>query len=918
MTRQSLKYILILLLLIILFFFDIIFLGKTLSTSSILPGATLNGPYGFSGHRPDMPFCFDTGGNAWVNEPNPHIIKNILKQGRLPLWNPREGLGMPVIGNLNTEALNPLKLFLNLFPSQSGYDAFFLLRLFFMGVFTYLFLRETGLGGFPALFGSAVFMLSGYSVWWINLHPLSTVMFIPAVFYFYERWRNKRGRLSPLFMSLSIAFALLGGKLPDVIMGLSLLFPYALWKGLRKESLKGLCREGGKVIIGTVSGALMASLVLLPFIELYSRASPLARAIRTGAASHSIPMISSVSLFQPLFLGWGNYFHESWLKWSPEVILPHASLVVIVLSLYCILNRRTLVNTVPYLIFSVFLFSMVYGLLPNHIISRLPVLGSIEFLKYNSMLYFSLAVMSATALDHLLSMEGKKKMFYLSIVIVSMIILVCFFSLYETSPQQMKGYMKTVLFFTLCGLIVFGLCLHFSKNRRFFGISVFVFLILELFLYMPKDRPDRFEPYKEPPYFKALKEDHPYRVIGSGNIVPPLVSSAMGLNDARAMNVLLPNDYYIFFQHLISFSVPLTNNPDPLIAATSRFSDLLGVKYILSNKILEPEKIESAVETHVRSLRWIRLFEAMKTHRIKGGAAYGFFSAGGQERFSFLFPLRFRFDTRIKVTEPYIFAGFALKNMPGGTSAKVRIAVGEMKKEMEVGDNQAWNDLWIDVHEYMGQTAAITIEGEGQGSGSIVLGDFGLSPGGADEKELQKRLLSAHKAEFDFIEYRGAYEGIHVYENRNVMGRAFLLHDIRHSGSLKDAINELQAGIDFRNTALVSDSKNLYHGAASKHGKVSIKKYSSDKIVIDVESRGGLLVLSDLYYPGWKVKVNGKRGDVVKVFGIMRGVMLEEGKTEVVFYYRPASLYAGAAVSLSAFVLLLWFLYYRKHSEDNA
>ncbi len=50
-----------------------------------------------------------------MNEPNPYIIRGILNEKTLPTWNPYEGLGIPLIGNLNTEVFNPLKVFLNLF-----------------------------------------------------------------------------------------------------------------------------------------------------------------------------------------------------------------------------------------------------------------------------------------------------------------------------------------------------------------------------------------------------------------------------------------------------------------------------------------------------------------------------------------------------------------------------------------------------------------------------------------------------------------------------------------------------------------------------------------------------------------------------------------------------------------------------------
>ena len=135
--------------LLVIFFHDVCFFGKTFSTSSLVPGTTPDGPYGLTGEKVSSPFSFDLSGNAWVNEPNPYIVKGVIREGSLPLWNTSEGLGMPLVANLNTEVLNPLKVFLNLHPSPVFQDIFFLLRLFIMGLFTYLFLREMNLSEIP-------------------------------------------------------------------------------------------------------------------------------------------------------------------------------------------------------------------------------------------------------------------------------------------------------------------------------------------------------------------------------------------------------------------------------------------------------------------------------------------------------------------------------------------------------------------------------------------------------------------------------------------------------------------------------------------------------------------------------------------------------------------------------------------------
>jgi uncharacterized membrane protein YfhO len=78
-----------------------------------------------------------------------------------------------------------------------------------------------------------------------------------------------------------------------------------------------------------------------------------------------------------------------------------------------------------------------------------------------------------------------------------------------------------------------------------------------------------------------------------------------------------------------------------------------------------------------------------------------------------------------------------------------------------------------------------------------------------------------------------------------------------------------------------------------------------------VEAEGpGLLVLAELAYPGWRVQIDGKPGELYLVAGMLRGVQLGPGRHEVVFAFRPLSLYLG--LGLWAFAcLFLAFDYHR-------
>jgi hypothetical protein len=71
-------------------------------------------------------------------------------------------------------------------------------------------------------------------------------------------------------------------------------------------------------------------------------------------------------------------------------------------------------------------------------------------------------------------------------------------------------------------------------------------------------------------------------------------------------------------------------------------------------------------------------------------------------------------------------------------------------------------------------------------------------------------------------------------------------------------------------------------------------------------SNPGLLVVTDLHYPGWVAEEAGQRLPILKADGWFRAVALPAGTHRVVFRYRPISFYAGAALSAAALLTILW------------
>jgi hypothetical protein len=67
----------------------------------------------------------------------------------------------------------------------------------------------------------------------------------------------------------------------------------------------------------------------------------------------------------------------------------------------------------------------------------------------------------------------------------------------------------------------------------------------------------------------------------------------------------------------------------------------------------------------------------------------------------------------------------------------------------------------------------------------------------------------------------------------------------------------------------------------------------------------GLLVLTDLFYPGWIAEEEGRRLEILRADGFFRAVALSAGSHRVTFRYRPLSFSIGAGASVVTLLTML-------------
>ena len=94
--------------------------------------------------------------------------------------------------------------------------------------------------------------------------------------------------------------------------------------------------------------------------------------------------------------------------------------------------------------------------------------------------------------------------------------------------------------------------------------------------------------------------------------------------------------------------------------------------------------------------------------------------------------------------------------------------------------------------------------------------------------------------------------------------------------------------------------------AQDSTSSVKITKYLSDQIEYDVYSKnGGVIVFSEVYYPGWTATVDGQPAQLGRANYLLRALNVAPGQHKVVLTFRPKSVTVTETVAYVAYAILL-------------
>ena len=164
--------------------------------------------------------------------------------------------------------------------------------------------------------------------------------------------------------------------------------------------------------------------------------------------------------------------------------------------------------------------------------------------------------------------------------------------------------------------------------------------------------------------------------------------------------------------------------------------------------------------------------------------------------------------------------------------------------------------------------------------------------------------------------------------NPYAMGNAWFIDKISYVGNANEEIAAV-GKMNLRHEAVADKKFEAQLGKATPQGGsslVTITSYQPNELKYDVKSdKGGVVVFSEIYYPGWTATVDGKAVEVGRVNYILRAINVKPGSHKVVLTFRPTTVtvtetiaYIGYALLLLTLLLLVWREYKKKKSENCA
>ncbi len=862
------------------------------------------------------------------NYPLLHFVLASWQQGQVPLWNPHNLSGMPILAGGFHHALYPLTLFLLfIMPVAQAISWGIIIHAFLGGLFCFWLIRELGSGYLGALLGAISFIFGGLAYWMPAFPAFQTIIWLPLILWTLERALKSKIWHWAIGGGLFLGLQILAGHLQMVLYSVTGLGFYAIYRGfliwLDNRNIRSALYPLLILSLILLVGLGLAAIQLLPMAELL----PQGMRSQVDFKLELSPKIL-LRLFVPDILG--NHVDKN----DPSIDASEFYLYLGLLPLLCLIAsafspRRRL--TWGFIGIGVLVWLVVFKIPPFYQLfaNLYPSFKTLGFHRAQVLTALFWAVAAGLGADWLLSDRP-------SILLKRLILLggilwlgigTCALGLAFISKYQARFWWKLpsvdhwqpdpiyLLSSLIFSLAILGACLvlllgwrQAKFNRIVFSSAALTILVVDIFL-TNIDYTSAFDPamlYPSTPSLKfmqdlAAQETQPFRFMSVEQLFWGDIATVFGLSDIQGYDSFLLKRY--------SQYADLTNARKAThfrIAAFSlrpgKFLDALNVKYYYTPRY----KLTDG--------QWVSLLHQIdkplvsSEHSQAGNIAEWTINGWSQEvllappdsKISYRGFLQSptQIETAIAIdpqawTQPGVDVLFEVYALSAATQTEKRI----FSRHLTQTDEPTWTSVVVDLSEFTNQEVTVSFVTSSSNPAAT------WNAGWADPL-----IMDSSKVELLY------YGPNSIYLNKNYLPRAWIVHQaVEVAPADTTAAQAVLAQPGFNPAVQAVIEGHLPASLAPKITNESVEFISytpsRSKIKVDL-SAAGLLVLSDIYYPGWKVYVDGVETALYATNLMMRGVYVPDGLHQIEFIYDPIWFRIGLYISVATIILVCsWLIF---------
>lgn len=140
-------------------------------------------------------------------------------------------------------------------------------------------------------------------------------------------------------------------------------------------------------------------------------------------------------------------------------------------------------------------------------------------------------------------------------------------------------------------------------------------------------------------------------------------------------------------------------------------------------------------------------------------------------------------------------------------------------------------------------------------------------------------------------------------ENNSANGNAWFVSNVEYVNNANEELDAL-GKVNPKHTAVVAKADFGFLKAGGE-GTVKLTSYGATEAKYEVESKtGGLVVFSEVYYPGWTATIDGQSAEIGRADYVLRAMNVPAGKHEIVMTFDPQTVHTTETIAYVALALL--------------